>query len=58
MTEYKNRLDKLLTETQRKLNLEKEKLKEIMDSCFAMKQQSAICQVHFIILQSTTISMK
>ncbi|XP_059059855.1 uncharacterized protein LOC131853075 isoform X2 [Achroia grisella] len=52
VTEYKNRIDKLLTETQKAQETEKEKFKEIMESCVAMKQQTAICQNQFEDLQS------
>ncbi|KAM3968402.1 uncharacterized protein ACR2FA_012616 [Aphomia sociella] len=52
VTEYKNRIDKLLTDTQRAHETEKEKFKEIMESCVAMKQQTAICQNQFEDLQS------
>ncbi|XP_026762582.1 uncharacterized protein LOC113521287 [Galleria mellonella] len=51
VTEYKNRIDKLLTETQKAQETEKEKFKEIMESCVAMKQQTAICQNQFEDLQ-------
>lgn len=45
VTEYKNRIDKLLTETKKAHDSEKDKCKDVMDSCLAMKQQTAICQV-------------
>ncbi|XP_022833149.1 uncharacterized protein LOC111361048 [Spodoptera litura] len=51
VTEYKNRIDKLLTETQKAHDMEKERFKDIMDSCVAMKQQSTICQSQFEDLQ-------
>ncbi|CAG4942205.1 unnamed protein product [Colias eurytheme] len=51
VTEYKDRLDKLLTDTQKKCDYEKERFKEIMDSCLAMKQQTSICQSQFEDLQ-------
>lgn len=49
VTEYKDRIDKLLTETQQLHSADKSRFKDIMDSCIAMKQQVTICQV--IILQ-------
>ncbi|XP_022123971.1 uncharacterized protein LOC110999285 isoform X2 [Pieris rapae] len=58
VTEYKNRLDKLLIETQKRFDVEKERHKEIMDSCLAMKQQSAICQSQFEDLQYECKKMK
>ncbi|KAJ8736996.1 hypothetical protein PYW07_000267 [Mythimna separata] len=51
VTEYKNRIDKLLTETQKAHETEKERCKDVMDSCVAMKQQTAICQSQFEDLQ-------
>lgn len=48
VTEYKNRIDKLLTENEKQRKLDKERFKEIMESCFAMKQQSLICQVKLL----------
>ncbi|KAH9637242.1 hypothetical protein HF086_006886 [Spodoptera exigua] len=51
VTEYKNRIDKLLTETQKAHDMEKERFKDVMDSCVAMKQQSTICQSQFEDLQ-------
>lgn len=45
VTEYKDHIDKLLTETQKAHEAEKEKYNDIIDSCVAMKQQTAICQV-------------
>ncbi|CAH0716487.1 unnamed protein product, partial [Brenthis ino] len=51
VTEYKNRIDKLLTETEKQHKLDKERFKEIMESCFAMKQQSLLCQSQFEDLQ-------
>ncbi|PZC75896.1 hypothetical protein B5X24_HaOG205348 [Helicoverpa armigera] len=51
VTEYKNRIDKLLTETQKAHDAEKERYKDVMDSCVAMKQQTAICQSQFEDLQ-------
>ncbi|CAK1554161.1 unnamed protein product [Leptosia nina] len=51
VTEYKNRLDSLLSEMQKKYDAERERFKEIMDSCLAMKQQTAICQSQFEDLQ-------
>ncbi|XP_028033045.1 uncharacterized protein LOC114245186 [Bombyx mandarina] len=52
VTEYKNRLDKLLSETQKAHEIEKTKFKDIMESCVAMKQQSSICQNQFEDLQA------
>lgn len=49
VTEYKNKLDKLVTETQKSHEADKARFKDIMDSCVAMKQQSIICQVQFIL---------
>ncbi|XP_047543764.1 uncharacterized protein LOC125075939 [Vanessa atalanta] len=51
VTEYKNRIDKLLTETEKKHKLDKERFRDIMESCVAMKQQSIICQSQFEDLQ-------
>ncbi|XP_013184979.1 uncharacterized protein LOC106130629 [Amyelois transitella] len=51
VTEYKNRIDKLLTETQKANELDKERFKEIMESCAAMKHQASICQNQFEDLQ-------
>lgn len=45
VTEYKNKIDKLLTDTQKAYEADKEKFKDVMESCIAMKQQSSICQV-------------
>lgn len=50
VTEYKNRIDKMLTESQKAHESDKERFKDIMDSCVAMKQQSTICQVLFRII--------
>lgn len=47
MTQYKDRIDKLLTETQKAHEAEKERFKDIMESCVAMKQQSTLCQVFY-----------
>ncbi|XP_028162163.1 uncharacterized protein LOC114354104 [Ostrinia furnacalis] len=52
VTQYKDRIDKLLTETQKAHELDKERFKDIMESCVAMKQQSTICQSQFEDLQS------
>ncbi|KAJ0183739.1 hypothetical protein K1T71_000162 [Dendrolimus kikuchii] len=52
VTEYKNKIDKLLTETQKAYEADKEKFKDVMESCIAMKQQSSICQNQFEDLQS------
>lgn len=52
VTEYKNRIDKLLTETQKSHELDREKLKDVMESCIAMRQQSSICQNQFEDLQN------
>ncbi|VVD00193.1 unnamed protein product [Leptidea sinapis] len=46
VTEYKNHIDKLLTETIKKNNDDKEQFKDIIENCIAMKQQAAICQVN------------
>lgn len=45
VTEYKNRIDRLLTETQKAHEADKERFKDIMDTCGAMKQHTVICQV-------------
>ncbi|XP_038216433.1 uncharacterized protein LOC119835591 isoform X2 [Zerene cesonia] len=58
VTEYKDRLDKLLTDTQQKCDYEKERFKEIMDSCLAMKQQTSICQSQFEDLQTECKKVK
>lgn len=50
VTEYKNRIDKLLTETEKQHKLDKERFRDIMESCVAMKQQSMICQVFTVSL--------
>lgn len=46
VTEYKNRIDKLLTETQKKYETDKEHFQDIIENCVAMKQQSVLCQVN------------
>ncbi|CAH0577984.1 unnamed protein product [Chrysodeixis includens] len=51
VTEYKNRIDKLLTDTQKAHEADKERYKDVMDSCVAMKQQTTICQSQFEDLQ-------
>ncbi|CAH2103753.1 unnamed protein product [Euphydryas editha] len=51
VTEYKNRIDKLLTETEKQHKLDKERFRDIMESCVAMKQQSMLCQSQFEDLQ-------
>ncbi|XP_026735248.1 uncharacterized protein LOC113499067 [Trichoplusia ni] len=51
VTEYKNRIDKLLTDTQKAHEADKERYKDVMDSCVAMKQQTTICQNQFEDLQ-------
>ncbi|XP_023952381.1 uncharacterized protein LOC112056226 [Bicyclus anynana] len=58
VTEYKNRIDKLLTEMEKKQKLEKERFRDVMDSCVAMKQQSLICQSQFEDLQSECKKVK
>ncbi|CAH2236239.1 jg27332, partial [Pararge aegeria aegeria] len=58
VTEYKNRIDKLLTEMEKKQKAEKERFRDIMDSCVAMKQQSLICQSQFEDLQSECKKVK
>lgn len=45
VTEYKNRIDRLLTETQKAREADKERYKDILESCGAMKQHISICQV-------------
>ncbi|KAI8430713.1 hypothetical protein MSG28_000899 [Choristoneura fumiferana] len=52
VTEYKNRIDKMLMESQRAHESDKERFKDIMESCVAMKQQSTICQSQFEDLQT------
>ncbi|OWR43212.1 uncharacterized protein LOC133319972 [Danaus plexippus] len=52
VTEYKNRIDKLLTETQKKYETDKEHFQDIIENCVAMKQQSVLCQSQFEDLQS------
>ncbi|KPI91900.1 PREDICTED: uncharacterized protein LOC106126193 [Papilio xuthus] len=47
VTEYKNRIDRLLTETQKAREADKERYKDILESCGAMKQHIAICQSQF-----------
>ncbi|XP_063392577.1 uncharacterized protein LOC134678066 [Cydia fagiglandana] len=51
VTDYKNRIDKMLTEAQKAHDADKEKFKDIMESCIAMKQQATICQSQFEDLQ-------
>ncbi|KAJ2954460.1 hypothetical protein O0L34_g2736 [Tuta absoluta] len=51
VTEYKNKLDKLLTESQKAHDADKAKFKDMMENCVAMKQQAAICQSQFEDLQ-------
>ncbi|XP_045458354.1 uncharacterized protein LOC123668697 [Melitaea cinxia] len=58
VTEYKNRIDKLLTETEKQHKLDKERFRDIMESCVAMKQQSMICQSQFEDLQSECKKVK
>lgn len=45
VTDYKNRIDKLLTDSQKAHKDDKEKFKDVMENCVTMKQQSTICQV-------------
>ncbi|CAG9781832.1 unnamed protein product [Diatraea saccharalis] len=52
VTQYKNRIDKLLTDTQAAQERDKKKIKDVMDSCVAMKQQATLCQNQFQDLQS------
>ncbi|XP_050360559.1 uncharacterized protein LOC126780278 isoform X2 [Nymphalis io] len=58
VTEYKNKIDKLLTETEKKHKIDKERFRDIMESCVAMKQQSIICQTQFEDLQSECKKIK
>ncbi|VVD00194.1 unnamed protein product [Leptidea sinapis] len=58
VTEYKNHIDKLLTETIKKNNDDKEQFKDIIENCIAMKQQAAICQSQFEDLQGACRSVK
>lgn len=57
VTEYKNRIDKLLTENEKQHKLDKERFKEIMESCFAMKQQSLLCQVELNFINGSEIPL-
>ncbi|XP_030039776.2 uncharacterized protein LOC115455239 [Manduca sexta] len=45
--EYKNRMERLLTETQKSQDTDRQRLKIVMQSCFAMSQQSFMCQNQF-----------
>ncbi|CAH2035329.1 unnamed protein product, partial [Iphiclides podalirius] len=58
VTEYKNRIDLLLTETQKAHEADKERFKDIMETCGAMKQHTAICQSQFEDLQSECKKIK
>ncbi|RVE42768.1 hypothetical protein evm_012592 [Chilo suppressalis] len=58
VTEYKNRIDKLLTETQAAQERDQIKYKEIMENCVAMKQQATLCQNQFQDLQSECIKVR
>ncbi|XP_034839296.1 uncharacterized protein [Maniola hyperantus] len=58
VTEYKNRIDKLLTEMEKNHKAEKEQFRDIMESCVAMKQQSLLCQSQFEDLQSECKKVK
>ncbi|XP_049885966.1 uncharacterized protein LOC126380536 [Pectinophora gossypiella] len=58
VTDYKNRLDKLLTETQKTHEADKARFKDVMENCIAMKQQSSICQSQFEDLQSECKKVK
>ncbi|CAB3225157.1 unnamed protein product [Arctia plantaginis] len=51
VSDYKDHIDKLLTETQKAHEAEKERYNDIIDSCVAMKQQTAMCQSQFEDLQ-------
>ncbi|XP_075991148.1 uncharacterized protein LOC142986517 isoform X2 [Anticarsia gemmatalis] len=51
VTEYKNRIDHLLSQTVVSQETERQKFKDIMDNCVALKQQTAICQAQFEDLQ-------
>ncbi|XP_041987470.1 uncharacterized protein LOC121739187 [Aricia agestis] len=52
VTEYKDRLDKQLTEAQKKFDLDRARFKDIMESCVAMKQQTTLCETQFEDLQT------
>ncbi|KAG6442843.1 uncharacterized protein LOC115455215 [Manduca sexta] len=43
-TEYKNRIEKMLSDTQEYYEADKEQFKTSMETCFAMTQQSFLCQ--------------
>ncbi|CAK1588280.1 unnamed protein product [Parnassius mnemosyne] len=58
VTEYKNRIDRLLTETQKAHEGDKERFKDVMESCLAMKQQTVICQSQFEDLQGECKKVK
>ncbi|CAG4962316.1 unnamed protein product [Parnassius apollo] len=58
VTEYKNRIDRLLTETQKAHEADKERFKDVMESCIAMKQQTVICQSQFEDLQGECKKVK
>lgn len=45
VTDYKNRIEKLLTDTKKSYENDKGRFRDIMDSCVAMKQQCVVCQV-------------
>lgn len=47
ITEYKNRIDKLLTETQKAHETDKERYKETLEGCLVIKQQAALCHVSY-----------
>ncbi|KAI5641400.1 hypothetical protein NE865_06438 [Phthorimaea operculella] len=51
VTEYKNKLDKLLSESQKAHDTDKAKFKDMMENCVALKQQAAICHSQFEDLQ-------
>ncbi|KAL4717760.1 hypothetical protein ACJJTC_000909 [Scirpophaga incertulas] len=52
VTEYKNRIDKLLTETQLAHRAQQKKYKDVLENCVVMKQQSVLCQRQFEDLQT------
>ncbi|KAG6442839.1 uncharacterized protein LOC115455536 [Manduca sexta] len=58
VTEYKNRIDKLLTDTQKYQEADKERFKDVMESCFAMRQQSVLCQNQFEDLQAESKKLR
>lgn len=51
VTEYKNKVDKMLADTQKSYESDKNKFKGVLESCIGIKQQSLVCQNQFEDLQ-------